>query len=98
VSIVGLTDVEVEFARGLVGRVRWAKERNDGFLSLEWSTKEQLAVALVLGNQDYLAGQGYRTSSALDRVCVGIVSCYEDRIAWLNDIRDAIDDLIREAE
>jgi hypothetical protein len=97
VSIVRLTDVEVEFVRGLVGRVRWAKERNDGFPSPEWSTKEQLAVALVLGNQDYLAGQGYLMSSVLDRVCVGMISRYEDRIAWLNDIRDAIDDLIRGA-
>lgn len=95
--IVRLNGVEVEFACGLADRVRWAREQNSGFPSPKWSTKERLAVALVLGNQDYLSEQGYRTSSALDRVCVGMISRYEDRIAWLNDIRDAIDDLIREA-
>jgi hypothetical protein len=68
VRIVRMTGVEVEFACGLAGRVRWAREQ-----------------------------KGYRTSSALDRVCVGMISRYEDRIAWLNDIRDAIDDLTREA-
>jgi hypothetical protein len=97
VSIIRLTEMEAEFARGLADRVRWAREHNEGFPSPEWPTKERLAVALVLGNQDYLVAQGYRTSSALDRVCVGMVSRYDYRIAWLNNIRDVVDGFIREA-
>lgn len=96
-SIAHLTNVEAEFPRGLARPVRWARERNNGFPSPEWSTKERLAVALVLGNQDYLAEHGYRMSSALDRVCVGMVSRYDDRVAWLNAIRDAVDGFIGEA-
>ncbi|GLY72736.1 hypothetical protein [Actinoallomurus iriomotensis] len=94
-SIVHLTDVEVEFARGLVVRVRWARGRDDGFPSSEWSTKERLADALVLGNQDYLAAQGYRMSPALDRVCAGMVSRYGDRIAWLHKVGTLLNRRIR---
>ncbi|GLY82006.1 hypothetical protein [Actinoallomurus iriomotensis] len=96
-SIVYLTGVEIEFARGLAGRVRWAREHNNGFPSPAWPTKERLAVALAMGNQDYLTQQGYRISSALDRVCVGMICRYDDRIAWLNNIRDLVDRFIREA-
>ncbi|GAA4483688.1 hypothetical protein GCM10023191_005690 [Actinoallomurus oryzae] len=96
-SIVHVTGTEVDFAHGLAAYVRWAREHNHGFPSPKWPTKERLAVALVTGNQDYLTEQGYRISSALDRVCVGMVSLYDDRIAWLNNIRDLVDRLIREA-
>jgi hypothetical protein len=96
-SIVYVTGVDIEFARSLTAQVRWAREHNQGFPSPEWPTKDRLAVALVLGNQDYLTEQGYRASSALDRVCVGMISRYADRIAWLNAIRDLVDGFIRAA-
>jgi hypothetical protein len=94
---VHLSSVEVEFARSLTESVHWAREDNDGFPSPEWPTKERLAVALIVGNHDYLSEQGYQINSALDRVCMGMVSRYDDRIAWLNEIRDLIDCFIREA-
>jgi hypothetical protein len=98
-----LTEADVEFARTLAGRIRWARECNADCPSTAWPLEEQLAVALVLGNSDYISTESlcvtYPVAMAYRYVGKGRTgSSYRDLVEWINKIGDAVEDLLREAE
>jgi hypothetical protein len=76
----------------VVGRCRWAIAHNDGHPNGAWSTGEQLAVALVLGDAEHLAAMQYTPQEAARRVLGGMVSPPADLAAWLGRIRSHVDE------
>ena len=73
-------------------RARWARKHNDSHPSGAWSTGEQLAVALVLDDQDHLAGMQYTAAEAASRVTGGMYFPIADLDAWLADVRGQLDE------
>lgn len=72
-------------------RCRWATDQNEGRPSSSWSTGEQVAVALVLRDKDYLATKGYTLEQAAERVCDTAELTPFELTGWLNDIRRALE-------
>lgn len=75
----------------ITDRCRWARNHNNGHPSGAWSTGEQLAVALVLRDKEYLSAMGYDTEQAAEHVCDDAQLSAIELTGWLNDIRAALD-------
>ena len=76
------------FTEDITARARWARDRNQGYPKPAWSTGEQLAVALVLGNQDFLDAAGYTAREASQRLAGDLAGA--DVTEWLDDVRAAL--------
>lgn len=74
------------FTVDVLDRCRWAQAHNAGRPSGAWSTGEQLAVALVLRDDEHLAAMGYTVQEAAQRVADGMWSP-PDMSRWLAAIR-----------
>src|SRR5258706_12929322 len=79
-----------EFAADVLRRCRWAQAHNGGHPSCAWSTGEQLAVALVLGDREHLTGMDYTPTQAAQRVLGGMANPPTDINAWLAAIRTGL--------
>lgn len=80
-----------EFGRDILSRARWARVHNGGHPSAAWSSGEQLAVAVVLGDSGHLADRGYTVAQAVDRVAGGLYFPPADPHVWLADLRGCLD-------
>lgn len=80
-----------EFGREVASRCRWAMEFNQGDPDDEWPEEFQIAVALVLGNLDFLRsmepGPGYTPQQAVLRLWAGIGAPPVDPGVWMAAIR-----------
>lgn len=71
----------------ILGRARSAIANHSGHPYGGWSMREQLAVALVLEDQEHLADMGYTTTQAEQAVADGMYFPPADMPAFLTDIR-----------
>jgi hypothetical protein len=78
---------QAEFTADIAHRCRWAVDHNAGHPRVAWSTGEQLAVALVLADTDYLTDMGYTVPEAMERVAGGMLAPPRDMAKWLTGIR-----------
>jgi hypothetical protein len=77
------------FAEDITRRARWALAYNDGHPKPAWSTGEKLAVALVLGDDAYLAAEGYTRREAMTRLAGDIGDTSVG--AWLASVRATVE-------
>jgi hypothetical protein len=77
-----------DFAEDITRRCRWALAHNGGRPSPAWSAGEQLAVALVLADQEYLDAEGYTRKQAVERLSGDLAGA--DPEAWLWGVRGAV--------
>ena len=80
----------MDFAEDIARRARWAIDYNGHRPNPAWSTGEKLAVALVLGDDAYLAAEGYTKTQALTRLAGDIGDTNVG--AWLAYVRDELED------
>lgn len=80
----------MDFAEDIARRARWAIDHNDGTPKPAWSTGERLAVALVLGDNAYLAAEGYTKTQALTRLAGDIGDTNVG--AWLAYVRGELEE------
>jgi hypothetical protein len=80
------------FAADITARARWARAHNNGHPEPAWSTGERLAVALVLGDQETLDGEGYTRQEAVQRLSgdIGFYGYTADVEAWITGIRSVL--------
>lgn len=76
-----------DFTDATLERCRFARTHNQGHPLPAWSTREQLAVALVLKDGDHLKAMGYTVREAAQSVHDGMASPPADFGAWLESIR-----------
>ena len=79
----------MDFAEDIVRRAQWAINYNGHQPNPAWSTGERLAVALVLGDDAYLAAEGYTKTQALVRLAGDIGSTNVG--AWLQYVRGELE-------
>jgi hypothetical protein len=83
-----------DFGRAIATRCRWAIDTNDGDPDDAWPTADRIAVALVLGNHEYLEdmgpGPGYSPQQAAFRLWSGMAQQPPDIDAWISAIRSEI--------
>ncbi len=77
-----------DFAEDIARRARWARDRNGGCPHPAWSTGERLAVALVLGDDAYIAAEGYTRIQALTRLAGDIGDTNVG--AWIRAVREGL--------
>ncbi|WP_157253162.1 hypothetical protein [Nonomuraea typhae] len=82
-----------DFTQDLLRRCLWALEHNHGRPKGVWSTGEQVAVALVLGDMATLAEHGYTVRQAWQRTRYELPKPAPAMTAWLQDVRDKLADL-----
>ncbi|GAB3551271.1 hypothetical protein J2S53_000898 [Actinopolyspora lacussalsi] len=75
----------------IIERCRWARDHNENHPSQQWSTGEQLAVALVLRDRSWLEWTDHTTETATDLVCERAGLSAFEFTGWLNDIRAALE-------
>ena len=87
-----MSQVLDEFAADVAHRSRWALRHNGGRTNGAWSTGEQLAVALVLRDEEHLTAMEYTVAEAVQRVRDGMSNppSKEQFGQWLSRIRAAI--------
>ncbi len=87
-----MTELSDHFTASIARRARWALLHNDGHPDRAWSTGEQLAVALVLRDQQHLDEMGYTADEAVQRVRGGMWAPPPPGqfTAWLDTIRAEI--------
>jgi hypothetical protein len=82
------------FGRRIATLCQWAIEFNQGDPVGEWPVDEQIAVALVLGNHEYLQnmgpGPGYTPAQAAHRLWSGMAQPPADLDAWITATRQEI--------
>ena len=87
---VGLDD----FGRAVAEKCRWAMDFNQGDPHNKWMTEDQLAVALVLGNAEYLGdmgpGPGYTPETALLLLISAKPQLAPNIDNWISKVRTAI--------
>lgn len=94
-----LTKADRAFARGLAPHVLWARQCNHDEPAEHLTREEQLAVALVLRNDEYISKLRFSPwAMAYAYVCKGRLGEYGDEVQWINLVRDAIDRFNREPE
>jgi hypothetical protein len=76
------------FTGDMIRRARWARDHNDGYPNLAWSTGEKLAVALILGNQAYLRAADYTEQEARQRLSGDLMGA--DVAVWLASVQGAL--------
>jgi hypothetical protein len=83
-----------EFSREVVARCRWATDINDDDPRGDWPLELRLAVALVLGNTDYLRdmgpGPGYTADQAAELLVRSMPHPPANLRAWIEAIRNEI--------
>lgn len=79
-----------DFARDVMDRCLLAQRTNNGQPLGVWSSREQLAVALVLANHGFLARAGFTAAEAAQCVADGMARPPADMQAWIKGIRAAI--------
>lgn len=79
----------MDFAEDITRRARWAIDHNDYRPNPAWSTGEKLAVALVLGDDAFIAAEGFTKAQALSRL-EGDVGGSAG--AWLAYVRGELED------
>jgi hypothetical protein len=84
----GETELD-SFGYDIAKRCRWARRHNDGHPSGAWSTGEQLATALVLGDHEHLAAMDYTPEQAARSVQGRMMDRPADINAWLSAVRAA---------
>ena len=87
-----MSQVLDEFAADVADRSMWALRHNGGRTNGAWSTGEQLAVALVLRDEEHLNAMQYTVAEAIQRVRDGMSNPPSTvRFGlWLGRIRAAI--------
>jgi hypothetical protein len=80
----------MDFAEDIARRCRWAIDHNGRRSNPAWSTGEKLAVALVLGDNAYLAAEGYTKAQALTRLAGDIGDTSVG--AWLAYVRGELEE------
>lgn len=80
-----------DFGKDIAIRARSARRNHGGHPNGAWSTGEQLAVALVLRDQEHLDLMGYTTQEAAHRVYAGMIAPPSDFNGWLDSVREAAD-------
>jgi hypothetical protein len=78
------------FARDIMERCLIAQRTNDGNPLGAWSSREQLAVALVLANHTFLTQANFTAADAAQCVADGMVMPPTDMQSWVKAIRAAI--------
>lgn len=76
---------------GITERCRWARDHNEGRPSQQWSPGEQLAVALVLRDREWLDSMSHTTETATELVCEQAGLSAFEFTGWLNDIRASLE-------
>ena len=79
----------MDSAEDIARRAAWAINYNGHQPNPAWSTGEKLAVALVLGDDAYLAAEGYTKTQALSRLAGDIGGANVG--AWLAWVRGELE-------
>jgi hypothetical protein len=81
-----------DFAGDITRRCRWARKHNDGIPNPAWSTGERLFVALVLGDEQYLAGEEWTVAETMRRLAGELgAESYAEVDDWLAEVRGALE-------
>jgi hypothetical protein len=80
-----------DFTDATLRRCRVARAHNDGHPLPGWSTREQLAVALVLEDKAHLEAMRYTVQEAAQSVHDGMLSPPAAFGAWIESIRIRLD-------
>ena len=78
-------------AADILRRSRSARVNHGGHPHGGWSTREQLAVALVLKDREHLDAMGYTPTEAARMVADGMFFPPADFTGWLDGIRTQLD-------
>lgn len=78
-------------ADDLIRRCRSARNNHSGRPYGGWSTREQLAVALVLGDEETLKEFSLDALEAVQYVRDGMANPPPDMVAWLTGLRRIVD-------
>jgi hypothetical protein len=83
----------MDFAEDITRRARWARDRNDGTPNPAWSTGERLFTALVLRDEQYLAGEEWTVAEVTRRLAGELgAGSYAEVDDWLAHVRGALED------
>jgi Protein of unknown function (DUF4031) len=79
------------FTEDITRRARWARDHNSGHPKWAWSTGEQVAVALILRDDEWFTAAGWTIADAAQRVAGDIgadsMSTVKD---WVDEVRAAL--------
>ena len=82
-----------DFAADITRRARHARDHNDGDPEPAWSTGERLFTALVLRNEEYLAGEEWTVAEVTRRLAGELgAGSYAEVEDWLAEVRGALED------